>query len=57
MAGYAHAAELGGDKGAAFALVNRVADLILLVIGCWLIVHSGLSKVARGREAALQAPK
>jgi uncharacterized protein (TIRG00374 family) len=57
MAGYAYAAGLGGDKGAAFALVNRVADLTLLVIGCWLIVYYGLSKVARGTAAALQSPK
>jgi uncharacterized protein (TIRG00374 family) len=57
MAGYAYAAGLGGDKGIAFALVNRVADLTLIVIGCWLIVYYGLSKVARGREAALQPSK
>jgi uncharacterized protein (TIRG00374 family) len=57
MAGYAHAAGLGDDKGAAFALVNRVADLTLIIIGCWLIVYYGLSKVARGTEAALQSSK
>jgi glycosyltransferase 2 family protein len=50
MAGYADASGLGDDKGAAFAIVNRIADLTLVVIGCWLIAHYGLSKIARGLE-------
>jgi uncharacterized protein (TIRG00374 family) len=50
MAGYADAAGLGDATGAAFAIVNRIADLILVVAGCWLIVHYGLSKIARGLE-------
>jgi hypothetical protein len=53
MTGYADAAGLGDDKGAAFAIVNRIADLTLLLIGGWLIVHYGLSRVARGLEEAL----
>jgi uncharacterized protein (TIRG00374 family) len=49
MAGYASAAGIGDAKGAAFALVNRIADLTLLVLGGWLLVHSGLTQVARGQ--------
>jgi uncharacterized protein (TIRG00374 family) len=49
MAGYASATGLGDDKGVAFALVSRIADLTLLTIGCWLIVHAGLSHMARGQ--------
>jgi len=52
MTGYADAVGLGDDKGAAFAIVNRIADLTLLLIGGWLIIHYGLSRVARGLEEA-----
>lgn len=50
MAGYAEATGLGDDKGAAFAIMNRIADLTLLLIGGWLIAHYGLSHVARGLD-------
>jgi ABC-type transport system involved in cytochrome bd biosynthesis fused ATPase/permease subunit len=43
MAGYASTAGIGDEKGAAFAIVNRIAALTLLVLGGWLIVHSGLT--------------
>ena len=33
MVGYASAVGLGDDKGVAFALVSRMADVILLTIG------------------------
>lgn len=56
MVGYASAAGLGDDKGAAFALVSRVGDLVLLTIGIWLIMHYGLlhaaRKVGRGSRSA-----
>lgn len=48
MAGYASAAGIGDAKGVAFAIANRIADLTLLVLGSWLIVHAGLTQVARG---------
>jgi uncharacterized membrane protein YbhN (UPF0104 family) len=63
IAGYASATGLGDERGVAFALVSRMADLTLLTLGCWLIVHAGLSHVARGRAgkraaaaARLQTP-
>jgi len=43
MAGYASAAGLGDDKGVAFALVSRIADVTLLTMGSWLILHYGVS--------------
>jgi uncharacterized protein (TIRG00374 family) len=54
MAGYTSAAGLGDEKGVAFALVSRIADLTLFTTGCWLIVHSGLSHVARRRAGSRQ---
>lgn len=48
MAGYTSAAGLGDDRGAAFALLNRVADLTFLTLGIWLILHHGLGRMARG---------
>jgi hypothetical protein len=50
MAGYADASGLGDDKGAAFAIVNRISDLTLVTLGCWLIAHYGLARIARGIE-------
>jgi uncharacterized protein (TIRG00374 family) len=50
MTGYASASGLGDDKGAAFALINRISDLTLVIIGIWLIAHYGLTKVARSRR-------
>jgi uncharacterized protein (TIRG00374 family) len=49
MTGYASAAGIGDAKGAAFALVSRIADLTLLVLGGWLLVHAGLTQLARGQ--------
>lgn len=55
MAGYASLVNLGDDKGVAFALISRVADLTFVVIGVSLIFHRGLSHIARGRNEALTA--
>jgi uncharacterized membrane protein YbhN (UPF0104 family) len=49
MASYASAVGLGDDKGVAFALVSRMADVILLTVGSCLILHYGLSHVVRGQ--------
>jgi uncharacterized protein (TIRG00374 family) len=49
MVGYASAVGLGDDKGVAFALVSRMADVILLTVGSCLILHYGLSHVVRGQ--------
>ena len=54
MAGYARATGLGDEKGVAFALVSRMADVTLLTIGCWLIMHAGLSYLARGQAGERQ---
>jgi uncharacterized protein (TIRG00374 family) len=54
MAGYARATGLGDEKGVAFALVSRMADVTLLTLGCWLIVHAGLSYLGRGRARERQ---
>lgn len=54
MAGYVSAIGLGDEKGMAFALVSRIADLTLLMIGCWLIVHVGLSHLVRAQTGARQ---
>jgi uncharacterized protein (TIRG00374 family) len=57
MAGYARATGLGDEKGVAFALVSRIADVTLLMLGCWLIVHAGLSSLVRGQAAErIQTP-
>lgn len=55
MTGYANATGLGDAKGAAFALLSRLADLVLLTLGYWLIVHYGLMRVARGLPDAQAA--
>lgn len=47
MAGYTSAVGLGDDKGAAFALLTRLADLTFLILGSWLILHYGFTRVAR----------
>jgi uncharacterized protein (TIRG00374 family) len=45
---------LNPDQGAPYSVVNRVADLTFILLGIWLIVHYGLSsmarRVARGEE-------
>ena len=51
MAGYARATGLGDEQGVAFALVSRIADVTLLMLGGWLIVHAGLSSLMRGQAA------
>lgn len=55
MAAYASAVGLGEARGAAFALVTRLADLTFLILGSWLIVHYGLTHVARDKTAARAA--
>jgi uncharacterized membrane protein YbhN (UPF0104 family) len=55
MTGYASAAGLGDEKGAAFAVVSRIADLLLFMLGSWLIVHYGLTNSARLQGDALKA--
>jgi glycosyltransferase 2 family protein len=47
MTGYASAAGLGDEKGAAFAVITRIADLLLFMLGSWLIVHYGLTQSVR----------
>ncbi len=54
--GYFAAAGLGKEVGAAYAMVNRVADVTLIVLGGWLIVQAGLMRVARGKEESSQSP-
>jgi len=53
MAGYASLVNLGDDKGVAFALISRVADLTFVVIGMSLIFHRGLAHIARARNGTL----
>lgn len=52
LVGYASLAQLGDDKGAALALISRIADLIFLIIGGCLIFHHGLEHIARSRDTA-----
>lgn len=47
MTGYAAFAGLGDDKGAAFAIVTRLSDGIFFAIGCWLMLHHGLTRLLR----------
>jgi uncharacterized protein (TIRG00374 family) len=54
MTGYASAAGLGDEKGAAFAVITRIADLLLFMLGSWLIVHYGLTKSTRSHDATLE---
>lgn len=53
MAGYASLANLGDEKGMAFALISRIADLTFLTIGGSLLLHRGLAHFARGRSEVL----
>jgi uncharacterized protein (TIRG00374 family) len=53
MAGYASLVHLGDDKGMAFALICRIADLTFLVIGGILILLCGLEHFVRGRNGEL----
>lgn len=47
---------LDTDHAAGFALMSRVSDIILLLLGAWLIMHYGLQslarRVAKGEEKA-----
>lgn len=60
MAGYTRAVGLGHDKGATFALLTCLADLTFLILVSWLILHYGVTQVARqtvrGGDAGQQAP-
>jgi hypothetical protein len=38
--------------GMAFMLVTRIADLLFLVFGTWLLMHYGLSRYMRPQEKA-----
>lgn len=38
---------IGKENGAAFSVATRAADLFLILLGVWLIVHYGLSAVAK----------
>ncbi len=53
MTGLMGAAGPGDHVGAAYAIVNRISDLVLIVFGTWLIVHYGMSRIASGSETAL----
>jgi uncharacterized protein (TIRG00374 family) len=48
MLGYFEAAKLGAERAAAFAIIARIADVMFVVSGIWLIVHLGLSRMAKG---------
>jgi uncharacterized protein (TIRG00374 family) len=52
MVGYASLAQLGDDKGAALALISRIADLSFVIIGGCLIFYHGLERIARSRNTA-----
>jgi uncharacterized protein (TIRG00374 family) len=53
MVGYASLAQWGDDKGAALALITRVADLTFILMGGCFIFYHGLAHMARRRDAAL----
>ncbi|MGE3537130.1 MAG: lysylphosphatidylglycerol synthase transmembrane domain-containing protein [Candidatus Tectimicrobiota bacterium] len=55
MAGYTSAVGLGDERGAAFALVTRLADVIFLTLGSWLIAHHGLRSIVRSKRSAPEA--
>lgn len=38
----------GEHLGAAFALITRIADFLVVAVGLWLVVHYGYTQVARG---------
>jgi uncharacterized protein (TIRG00374 family) len=46
--GYFAAAGLGKETGGAYAIVNRLNDVVFIMFGLWWIVHTGLSGVAKG---------
>ncbi len=47
MMAFFTAAELRKENAAAFSLVNRAADLFLIIVGMWLIIHYGMQSVVR----------
>ncbi len=54
MIGYFSATGLGEVRAVAFSLLNRIADIFILMVGTWFIIHLGLTgvarKVAKGEE-------
>jgi len=48
LVGYFSAAKLGADNAVAYALANRIFDVVYIILGVWLIAHTGLSSVAKG---------
>lgn len=47
MLGFFSASGIGRENAAAYSLVSRTADLALLLLGGWLMVHAGLQAAAR----------
>ena len=47
MAGFFKLVGLGEANANAFSLVNRAADLFLILVGSYLIVHLGMQSLAR----------
>ncbi len=47
MVGYFELAGLGKHNAAAFGIVTRISDLFLVALGTWLIVHLGMSRIAK----------
>ncbi|MBI2931951.1 MAG: flippase-like domain-containing protein [Planctomycetes bacterium] len=43
-----HLRGLGDHNGAAFMIINRIADAVFVSLGLWLIMHYGLAAVAKG---------
>jgi len=55
MVGYASLTNLGDATGAALALISRIADLTLLIIGGCLIFYYGLARIARSHETHFES--
>ncbi len=47
MVGFFAATGIGRENAAAFSLVGRTSDLCLILVGMWLIVHTGMQAIAR----------
>jgi uncharacterized protein (TIRG00374 family) len=45
---YFAARGLGDHNAAAFMMMNRIADVVFLTMGIWMIAHYGLTAVAKG---------
>ncbi len=48
LVGYFSAAKIGADNALAYAFANRIFDVVYILWGVWLIVHTGLTGVAKG---------